>query len=420
MKRLLRSMLGGKTDERKLPAAKSFDKDHYTKGSSFREFLVNHRSAKKKFDVSKPKFDSPNHAKAVDYYAKGSALLNRAMRRGMGGADPFMKTVHKHIMQTAHASKTETPMVLHRGIQRGEHRHYHVGKEHDVHNFLSTTTHPHIANWFGDMRNNSRLRIKVPKGTPHIAMGNLHDNPHKHEREVLLPPGKLHIHKQTKTKTAQGEKVTIYHAHYVPHHHDVTESELMESWSEFRKSHKEHKKKMFKNGPKTKGDDERVSVMRYTASWYKQINNHLMNSHHPEDYVEPPEVLDAHAKNIKSVLKRHKTKEPMVVYRGLRHGHETVHESGSVHDHQAFISTSTSPTFATNWSRNTDSGKKHILRIKVPRGSKALHPKTPGFENEKEVLLHPGKIKVSHTTHTKIDGHKTVVHHAHYEAHKDE
>lgn len=122
-------------------------------------------------------------------------------------------------------------MVVHRGMRKGEHKRIEVGKTHDVSSFISTSRSHHIARNFGyhaKVLGKSHvhvMRIKVPKGSPAVAVQNLKDSNWKSEKEVILPPGKLHVTHKTHVEMRNVDRygsrsVIVHHAHYEPDKED--------------------------------------------------------------------------------------------------------------------------------------------------------------------------------------------------------
>lgn len=220
---------------------------------TFRKFLAKHRRAKSELEHSTPHYGNidpeEKHFSLKRYTRSGHHSVNKVMRK-----DPDYEG-YKHdenhirnLKRLAKAHKSETPMVLHRGISHEEGETIEPGKTHHYHSFISTSTSPSKAKYFADNLNSSHnLRIKVPAGTHYIHPGR--HSYHPDEREVILPPGKIHI---THTKVSGGR--IVHHGRYEPDHlHDVDESTLLESFLSWGRKNKEKEPaKPFEHGSSTK------------------------------------------------------------------------------------------------------------------------------------------------------------------------
>lgn len=99
------------------------------------------------------------------------------------------------------------------------------------------------------------------------------------------------------------------------------------------------------------------------------------------------------------------TSEPVEVYRGLEDAFADQLELGSSFKDKGFVSTSSNPRVASDFA----AGKKTVLKINVPKGSKAISVAgQSAYPDEEEILLNRGgSFKVTDIT-TDAKGVKTV------------
>lgn len=157
------------------------------------------------------------------------------------------------------------------------------------------------------------------------------------------------------------------------------------------------------------------SILHYKEDGYETINKGLRGNHalHIHDH-EHTKHLD-HATSFK-------TKHDMHVYRGMSHDAHEFHKMkpGSEFTDHGYGSTTgnfgTAHSFAHNGGANfwDKSKPRHIMKIHVPKGTKAHHFDYHSNDNshENEVVLHRGtRYRVSHHSHD----HENNIHfiHAH-------
>lgn len=390
------------------------------KKETFKEMLGRHREAKRELESSTPDYgnvDPEGKHKSVKHYTGSHHIdINDRMRNAKHYTDDDERIHHLKALAKKHPTPTST--VLYRGIGGKELMHYQkhgADSHHHIPSFLSMSTHPTQARRFG----HNVMRLKVPHDTPHIHPGE-HSH-HPNEREVILPPGHIHITHVTKSHAGHAP-MTVFHGHYK--HHPLDDVQESAAWREFRKNHNDHKRKLMKSTPEGE-ERETEALQSYTGMFHHDMNNHLRT--HKEKAAEADPAPAYHAvkddiHHLKKLLHKHKTEQPLTVYRGMKHKFMGSMEKGEHHHHE-FLSTSVKPKIAHDFATTDSKGYGHVMKIKVPSGASVIHPgKHAYYPKEREVVLHPGKLHISHSTiqHGRVAHHPNgvVVHHAHYS--KDE
>ena len=140
--------------------------------------------------------------------------------------------------------------------------------------------------------------------------------------------------------------------------------------------------------------EERQALEYYTGSSYSTMNKLLRT---PEYYDEHPDYLSDSSKqkhlewieNCHSALKKHKSTEAVVTYRGITHAlmkKLSGLESGDIITDDGFASTSTSRKTAESFASKKSGG--YIMTVLIPKGSQAASVKKLSWHgNENEVLI---------------------------------
>ena len=175
-------------------------------------------------------------------------------------------------------------------------------------------------------------------------------------------------------------------------------------------AHVRRGEKFFKDGEAS--SDERFSTQRYTGSAYYEVNRFLRGQTSQAEGEAQP-IIDRLDDMFNKPGAR--TKANGVVYRGLGSDDpirnaliEGKLKVGTVFSDKAFVSTSISAKQASDFgtSSNATGGLKPVLRIRVKKGSKAVHVRSvSNFKNEFETLLARGaKFKIRGAKTQAIDG----------------
>lgn len=147
------------------------------------------------------------------------------------------------------------------------------------------------------------------------------------------------------------------------------------------------------------------SLTEYTDSMYRDLNKSLADPNHAATLrrQNPDSInyLSDHAKNLDSAMKKHTVDSHLTVYRGLSSrqiASMKLHDLKTTHfQSPAYMSTSTKPSVADTFSSGGHSGGKHMLVIRVPKGSHALWADTHSYNQGEQELLLPrdSKFRIS-------------------------
>lgn len=154
---------------------------------------------------------------------------------------------------------------------------------------------------------------------------------------------------------------------------------------------------------------ERTAIELYTDLDFSDINKILRNNkkYDKDAFPEEYERLLTNINHISNVLKRAKTKEPIIVYRGIDEKFiNTISDKlkiGSMFKDDGFCSTTTNIKVTNNFS----SKNGYLFEIHVPKGSHAVSVKSiSANESEDEILLNKESIfiiqEIDHDNHKII------------------
>ena len=153
-------------------------------------------------------------------------------------------------------------------------------------------------------------------------------------------------------------------------------------------------------------DHEVNSINEYTRYAHEDINGYHRGlrpnaiKHHKENMIK-------HTEHIDSAIAKHTTKEDAHVWRGI-HGKIIktlkLNPGDEFHD-KGFVSTSFHPAEAKSFSSDN-----HVMRIYLPKGSKALHLNSHkiGWEQKEDEVLLPRNSKFKYNGSFKHGN--TIVH----------
>lgn len=139
--------------------------------------------------------------------------------------------------------------------------------------------------------------------------------------------------------------------------------------------------------------------------YYADEDHERINSAHRNNNVD--DYTSEQSKHLDSAIAKHTTDHPITLWRGVHKNaiDNMKLEQGSYFEDKGYISTSTNPKIAKGFS---GSGK-HIFRITLPKGAKAVHlPNYMPGRSEKEVIL-PRNSKFRYYGKTKHND--ITVHH---------
>lgn len=162
--------------------------------------------------------------------------------------------------------------------------------------------------------------------------------------------------------------------------------------------------------------NEEHAMFSYTGSGYRSINKyHRTGEQYDEDHKhhQPLKNILDQTKDLDSAIDKHPTEHNAHVWRGIyktrnQPSHFSKMKKGDTFHDKGYVSTSFNPQVAQTF--NGEHG--HIVHIKVPKGSKALHPLShDGYPSKMEnELILPRNSRFRYEGKTKhFDG--TIIHH---------
>lgn len=170
---------------------------------------------------------------------------------------------------------------------------------------------------------------------------------------------------------------------------------------------------------KSLSNPEKFNLETYIASGYHDINRLNRNGKvRPDGNMSTEDAQEA-TQHLDSAIAKHTTEHPIHVWRGIHSGGHSKLKLGKniIIKDKGFVSTSTHPDtakhIASNWGKQRKTS--HIMHIKIPKGSKALHVPSHtehSLTSENEIIL-PRNSKFRYEgkeEHTNNFG-KVIVHH---------
>jgi hypothetical protein len=167
-------------------------------------------------------------------------------------------------------------------------------------------------------------------------------------------------------------------------------------------------------------DDRQTAIWNYTGSGHRFMNHlHRNGEMHPDSF-KPRESLEKDSGILDNLIADHTTLKSAHLWRGIgpdaiKHMNTKV---GQVFHDKGFVSTTFHPEVAKKFAeRNTPvSEDLHLIHIKLPKESKALHPLTydsGAMRTENEVIMPRGsKFRYDGNEQSKNEyGDKFTLHH---------
>lgn len=161
---------------------------------------------------------------------------------------------------------------------------------------------------------------------------------------------------------------------------------------EFARGARKHMDPLYADDYKQHLTKKHISaIKKYQGSSYRDINDQLR---HPE-YFSGGSKNDSIIEDLRSAIAAVPLKENMIVYRGIGSGYGMPDfdniMGGEIIKDPAFLSTSTSRAAATQFFKTEGAGRGYVLKIRVPKGHRAVFVDTAIDENwESELLLKEG------------------------------
>ena len=261
--------------------------------------------------------------------------------------------------------------------------------------YLSTTMRPEYAHGFAKYGDTAFLVINVPAESRALALPT--EITHG-EEEVILPRRtelKIKAIRRTEKVIESGETRYKYYieADVVPvSRFEQVSAPVVEEPRVFDSTPRAIYSWMEDGGPETLSNEERNTLAWYQSAGHSRINSYLRGY---ETYEEFKKISSNSVSFIDSMMAKSKgTPSDAVLYRAIVGNTDLKFEDiaiGSILNDKGYLSTTAKQKFLDLYLKANSSDDGFILKLIVPKGTKAIVPYTKlgdeTFEHEYEVIL---------------------------------